>query len=143
MTTRPPLTAQNKVGLVLAAVLALADLGLSRAGLGIGLDPDGWAEPNLPLVWGTLIVAMVLALTTIVAVVYTWLTANRIGARIVAGARVISMLLAVPIFFAEGMEEFGRVFGVPIVPFASGHVLVTIPAVILLLSRPAAPPSPE
>jgi hypothetical protein len=130
------------MGLVLAAVLALADLTLSRAGLGIGLDPDGWEEPNLALVRGTLIVGLVLALTTIIAVVYTWLTANRIGARVIAGARVISVLLAVPIFFTEGMDEFGQVFGVPIVPFAAGHVLLTIPAVILVLSHPAAAPSP-
>jgi hypothetical protein len=52
VTAQPPVTAQNKAGLVLAAVLALADLGLPRAGLLIGFDlPDPEDEANLPLIW--------------------------------------------------------------------------------------------
>ncbi|GAA0428075.1 hypothetical protein Acor_66930 [Acrocarpospora corrugata] len=143
MTTHPPLTTQNKIGLVLAAALALADLGLTRTGLAIGFDfPDLDVEnqPNLPLIWGGLIISSVPAITTLVAIVYTWLTANRIGSRIIAGARVLSLLLTIPIFFAIGMDEYGHVFGLPIVPFTAGHVLITIITVILVLSRPTAAP---
>jgi hypothetical protein len=79
-----------------------------------------------------------LALTTIIAVIYTWRTANRVGARVLAGTRVISVLLTAPIFFSQGLTESGRVYAaLPIMPVPAAYVLVAILTVTLVLSRPA------
>jgi vacuolar-type H+-ATPase subunit I/STV1 len=148
VTARTPLAAKNKVGLVLAALLGLAELVLAPATLTIGFANDVFPPSideagNAQLPWESVAFGVAVALITLVVVAYTWLTANRIGARIIAGVLVISMLANVPTFFSQGVDEFQMYGGAPILPFAAAHVLVTVTAVILVLSRPAAPPSPE
>lgn len=133
MAAHPSLTTRNKVGLGLAALLALADLGLPRAGLIIGFGlPDPEDAANRPLGWGILIFCLALALTTLIAGIHTWFTANRVGVRVIAGTRIIAVLLAVPVLAAG---DLGVIFGVPAVPFVVAHVLVTTIAVTFLLSR--------
>ncbi|MFG1922148.1 hypothetical protein [Cryptosporangium sp. NPDC048952] len=72
-----------KVGLVLAALLAVSDL----ASLLSIPDSD---EPGPPA--AVLIAGAAYGVITLVAVVYTWRTGNRIGARVVAGSRILSMI---------------------------------------------------
>ena len=71
-----------------------------------------------------------LGLVTIVGVVLTWMRGSRIAARVVAGARVVSVLLIAPVFLLQGLESW-------ILLLAAGLVILNITTVILVLSRPA------
>jgi len=62
-----------------------------------------------------------------------WVRGNHIGARVVAAARVISVLITVPIFLVQGLEAW-------IFVIAAASVILNITTVILVLSRPAASP---
>jgi hypothetical protein len=115
------LSVKNKVGLVLAGLLGLADLSSPF------LPTDESAEAGPPM--GVLVADAVLGLITIVAVIYTWRTANRVGARIVAGSRIISVLTAVPAFFVPGVPA-------AVVALVAAVVVVTIATVMLVLARP-------
>jgi hypothetical protein len=77
-----------------------------------------------------------LGAATIVCVVLTWRTGNRNSARVVAAARVVSVLITVPVFLLQGMPAW-------IFMLASALVILNITTVILVLSRPAAPPLPS
>ncbi|TQS41051.1 hypothetical protein [Cryptosporangium phraense] len=114
-----PVTTKNKIGLALAALLGVADL----VGLAIPTD-SGEAGP--PLV--VLIIGAVLGVLTLAAAVYTWRTGNRIGARVVAGTRILSTLGALPAFFVPGVPA-GLVAGVAV------QVVLTVTAIVLVLSR--------
>jgi len=133
--TRPQLTVKNKVGLALAALLGLGNvtgpLSLPAVLAANNLVPGpNNGTPN-PAAIGMTVAAVTLGLATVVGVIHTWRTANRIGARIVAGTRVISALAALPIFLVTGVPELA-------VLMAATSVVVTIATVILVLSRPAA-----
>jgi hypothetical protein len=60
---------------------------------------------------------------------------NPVAARVVATARVISVLITVPIFLVRGLPAWIHVL-------AAALVIANITTVILVLSRPAAPPLP-
>lgn len=120
------LTTKNKVGLVLAALLGLSDLLSLLVPQGDGQDNGDVAGPPLPV----LIAGAVLGVITLVAVVYTWRTANRVGSRIIAGSRILSILGALPAFFVSGVPAF-------VVALVAVIVVLTIVTIALVLSRPA------
>jgi hypothetical protein len=120
------LTTKNKVGLVLAAIIGVLDLsGPFTPTPGNADDPNTAGPPMAILVAGA-----VLGLITLIAVVYTWRTGNRVGARIVAGSRILSILGALPAFFVSGVPA-------GVVAFVAAAVVLTIVSVVLVLSRPA------
>jgi hypothetical protein len=121
------LTVKNKVGLVLAALLGLNGSLVSPFVLAGADDGPDAAGPPMPV----LVVGAVLGLITLLAVVYTWRTGNRIGARVIAGIRVIAALLAVPAFFVSGVAP-------GVVALAAVVMVVTVVTIVLVLSRPSA-----
>jgi hypothetical protein len=106
----------NKAGFVIALLLGLSDLASV-----LMPTPDGEVGPPFAI----LIIDAVLGLITIVAVVIGWRTGGRGAVRIAAGARIVSMVTALPAFFA----------GVPaaILLLVSVFVVVTIACVALML----------
>jgi hypothetical protein len=139
-TTRPSLTVRNKVGLVIAGVLGLADgSGPSPAAFAtLVFVPEYSVQPVELLVLIGFIVALLLGTATIVGVVVTWVTGRRTAARVVAGARVISLLMTALIFLVPGQGLIAPWVYV----IAAVVVILDIVAVILVLSRPAAQPQP-
>jgi Na+-translocating ferredoxin:NAD+ oxidoreductase RnfE subunit len=118
--TRTGLSLKNTIGLGLCGLLGLADM-TSIALIG-RQNPD---EPGPPA--AVLVFAAVMGVVTVLAVIYTWRTRGRIGARIVAGSRVLSALTALPAFFVDDVSP-GLVVG------AGAGVLVTLVAIWLVLS---------
>jgi hypothetical protein len=116
--TRPaPLLTRNKVGLGLLGLLGLVDcLSVLQP------TPDGEVGPP----FGILVLDSLLGLVTIVFVVVALRTRSRGAIRIVAGARIVSVLTAVPAFFA-GVPA-GIVIAVALV------VVVTFVGVVLALT---------
>ncbi|GAA4722610.1 hypothetical protein [Phytohabitans rumicis] len=135
--TGSQLSHRNKVGLVVAGVLGLTDLPPSPAALATMLFLwESQIEPVDLLVLVGFVAAAVLGLTTIVGVVLTWRRKSRIGARAVAAARVISALMTASVFLVQGQPA--AMFMV-----AAALVILNIITVILVMSRPAAPPLPS
>jgi hypothetical protein len=120
VTTRAArLTTRNKVGLVLAALLALGDL----ASL-LQPTPDGEVGPPFSI----LLVDGLLGVLTIVGVVIAWRSASRGAIRVVAGSRIISAITALPAFFVDVPAALKVLVGV--------IVLVTV-AVVVMIMTPA------
>jgi hypothetical protein len=145
-TAGPRLTVRNKVGLVMAGLLGAGDiLGPSPAGVAAtllfpqrepGNEIDRFSiEPLGPAVVGVIVTAVALGLATIAGVVLTWTRGNPVGARVIAAARAVSVLITAPIFLVQGLPAW-------IYVLAAALVTANITAVILVLSRPAAPPLP-
>ena len=112
-----PLLTRNKVGLALLGLLGLADCTAV-----LQATPDGEVGPPM----GILVLDSLLGIVTLVFVVIAWRTASRGAIRIVAGARILSVLTAVPAFFA----------GVPaaVVLIVSLFVVLTFVGVVLALT---------
>jgi hypothetical protein len=131
MTTAPqaaptaPLSKLNKAGLVVAFLLGLADM----TGPFTPPDPDAHAGPPYPV----LLVGAVLGLITIVAGVVAWRTAKRGAVRMVAGARIISMILALPAFFVDVPAWLKVLVGV---------VVILTVAIVVMVLTPAHRPAP-
>jgi hypothetical protein len=136
-TTRPRLTGRNKVGLVIAGVLGLADAsGPSPAGVATLFFVPQYSTQGVELlVLVGFIVAVLLGLATVVGVILTWVTGKRIIARVVAAARVVSLLMTALIFLVNGEGTIAPWVYV----IAAAVVILDIVAVILVLSHPAAP----
>ncbi len=124
MTETTILSGKNKTGLVLCGLLAAADIASLAALSQRGTDNGPPAA--------VLVANAVLGVLTIAAVIFTWRTRSRLGARIAAAARVLSALTAVPAFFVDDVST-GFVAG------AGAAVVVTLVAIWLLLSRPDRP----
>ena len=120
-----PLSTRVKVGLVLAALLALTDL------FGALLVPVDPSQVGPPL--GVIVLAGILGATTLVFVVIAWLRRSRGANRIVAGTRILSAVTALPAFFAGPPAPF--------VIWAAAGVTLTVIAVAMMLS-PARRPVP-
>jgi hypothetical protein len=116
---RTALSARNRTGLGIAAVLGLADL------VGLAGPQPGPGEEGPPL--GVLVAGAVLGVVTLAAVAYTWRTGNRVGSRVVAGARILSAIGALPAFFVEDVPA-------GFVAAAAVGVLLTVVCVWLVLS---------
>lgn len=126
--TATALSLPNKIALGLAVVLGLLDLigGLLVASTGVGPGtPDEVGPPLAVLLAGS-----VLGLITVVAVAYTWRSRSRVGARIVAGSRILSALTALPAFFVADVPP-------ALVTIAATTTVLTIVTVGLVLSRRA------
>jgi hypothetical protein len=121
--TRAALSTKNKVGLVLAALLGLADIA------GVFATPEPAAGEQGPPA-AVLVAAGVLGLVTIAAVVWTWRTGNRVGSRVIAAARILSAVTALPAFFVEDVPA-------GLVAAAAAGVVVTVVTVWLVLSPPS------
>jgi hypothetical protein len=87
-----PLTTRNKIGLVLAGLLALGDV----ASIFI-TTPDGEEGPP----FAVLAIGLVIGLITLVALVPAWRTGSRTALRVVAGTRIVSAILSLPAFFVD------------------------------------------
>jgi hypothetical protein len=114
-----PFSGANKVGLVLAGLLGLVDL----AGPFFP-TPPGEVGPPLAI----LVLDAILGVVTLVAVVVAWRTRRRALVRLAAGARILSMITALPAFFA-GVPAF-------LVAVVSLFVVLTITTVVLMLLPP-------
>jgi hypothetical protein len=87
-----PVTTRTRAGLVLAALLGVADV------VGMFLPtPEGELGPPLPI----LLLGGLLGIVTLVAAGTAWRTGRRGALRLVAGTRVLSVIGALPAFFVE------------------------------------------
>jgi hypothetical protein len=120
---RPALSVRNKTGLVLAILLGLFDLASPLA----LRQTDGSTAAGPPT--AVLIADAVLGLVTVVAAIYMWMSRNRVGGRIVAGARILSVISALPSFFVSGEPS-------PVIVLVAAIVVVTVVTVVLVLARP-------
>jgi hypothetical protein len=119
VTTRiARLTTRNKVGLVLAVLLALGDV----ASLLQPPTADGETGPPFSI----LLVDGLLGVLTIVGVVIAWRSASRGAIRVVAGSRIISAITAMPAFFVDVPAGIKLLVGV--------IVLVTLATVVLIMT---------
>jgi hypothetical protein len=117
------LTKLNKAGLVIAFLLGLADLTAPFQ----PTPDDGEAGPP----YAILLLDGVLGLITVIAVVAAWRTARRGPVRIAAGARVISMITALPAFFVDVPAALQAVVGL--------FVILTIACVAMMLTPARTP----
>jgi hypothetical protein len=118
------LSTKNKVGLVIAGLLGLSDIPAV-----LMPTPDGEVGPP----FGILILGTICGVITVIAVVIGWVKANRGAIRVAAGARIVSMLTALPAFFVD-VPWFIKLL-------VTGFVVLTVVSVVLMLS-PARQTSP-
>ncbi|KAA1397271.1 hypothetical protein [Aeromicrobium ginsengisoli] len=111
------LTTKNKVGLALAGLLGVLDLPSF-----LEAPSDGEVGPPL----GILILGSICGLITIVAVVIAWRSASGAAIRVVAGARIVSMLTALPAFFMD-VEAFIKVL-------VTVFTILTLTSLVLMFS---------
>lgn len=116
--TRP--STANRVGFVLASLLALGDVSSVA-------QPTPEGEVGPPFV--VLAVGAVLGVVTLAGVWLGWARRSRAGVRTAAASRLLSMILALPAFFVEGLPAWIRAA-------TAAAVLVTILSVVLMLARP-------
>ncbi|MCW2748152.1 MAG: hypothetical protein JWP10_1294 [Nocardioidaceae bacterium] len=120
---RTVLSKKNKIGIVIAAVIAVPDL------LSVVSPPTPDGETGPPI--GILIVSSILAVITLVAVYFAW-RGNAAALRVVAGTRVLGVLTSLPAFFVD--VPAGLKVAVAV------YVVLTIAALILMFS-PAKQPA--
>jgi hypothetical protein len=113
-------TVKNKVGLLLAGLLSLADLSSPFT------SPEPRPNEAGPP-YAVLVASAVLGAITLTAIVITWRSGYRAAARVVAGSRIVSALLALPAFFVDGVPAH-------LVALVSVGVITTVLAVVLVLS---------
>jgi hypothetical protein len=111
------LTTKNKVGLALAGLLGVLDLPSF-----LEAPADGEVGPPV----GILILGSICGLITIVAVVIAWRSRSGAALRVVAGARIVSMLTALPAFFMD-VESFIKVL-------VTVFVILTLASLVLMFS---------
>lgn len=114
------LATRAKIGFWLAVALSLVDL----AGPLIPTPPDAEGPPLEVVVFSA-----AMGLVTLVAAVLVARSGSRAALRVMAVARILSGLTALPAFFVSGVPAVFVVWG-------SATVVLTIVAVVLLMSRP-------
>jgi hypothetical protein len=114
-----PLATRTRIGLVLAAVLGVADLVSA-----FFPTPEGEVGPPLPIV----LLGGLLGIATLAAVVVAWRSGPRGALRIVAGTRVLSAISALPAFFVDIPPALKLVVAVGVVLTVVSVVLVLAPA---------------
>ena len=87
-----PITSRTRTGLVIAALLGVADVVSA-----FFPTPDGQVGPPLAIV----VLGGVIGLATLAAVAVAWRRGRRGALRIVAGTRVLSAITALPAFFVD------------------------------------------
>jgi hypothetical protein len=122
--TTPLLSGVNKAGLAIAFLLGTGSVvGVFRP------TPKGQVGPPLAV----LLLDAALGLIIMVAVVVAWRTARRAAIRLAAGARILSMITALPAFFVPVPAWVKVWVGVGIV--------LTVLAIVLMFA-PARRPAP-
>jgi hypothetical protein len=111
------LSTKNKIGLVIAGLLGVADIPAALIP-----TPDGEVGPP----YGILVLGSILGVVTVVAVVIGWTKANRGAIRVAAGARIVSVLTALPAFFVD-VPWFIKLL-------VTVSVVLTVVSVVLMLS---------
>ena len=110
-------TKLNKAGMIIAFLLGVLDLTSL-------FQPAPGGEDGPP--YAILVIDTLLGVITVIAVVMAWRTARRGPVRIAAGARIISLVTALPAFFVDvpaGVQAMVGLFAV-----------VTIASVALMLA---------
>jgi hypothetical protein len=114
-----PVTTRTRVGLVIAALLALGDVVSA-----FFPTPEGEIGPPLPIV----LLGGLLGIATLAAVVAAWRAGRRGALRIVAGTRVLSAITALPAFFVDIPASVKLLVAVVVVLTVVCVVLVLSPA---------------
>jgi hypothetical protein len=114
-----PVTTRTRVGLVIAALLALGDVVSA-----FFPTPEGEIGPPLPIV----LLGGLLGIATLAAVVVAWRAGRRGALRIVAGTRVLSAITALPAFFVDIPASVKLLVAVVVVLTVVCVVLVLSPA---------------
>ena len=114
------LTTRAKVGFWLAVVLAVADI----AGAFAPLPADG--EPGPPLV--VMVFCAVTGVATLAAAVVVARTGSRVGIRVIAVTRILAAITSLPAFVVPDCPP-------PFVAWGAATVVLTVVAVVLLMSR--------
>jgi hypothetical protein len=117
-TTSTPPSTRVRVGLVLSALLGLANIPFV-------FMPTGTGEEGPPFV--VLLLSAVLGVVSIVAAVVAWRSGNRVAIRLNAAALIINAVTSLPAFFVDVSA------GIKVA--AAVTVLLTVLAVVLILSR--------
>jgi len=112
------LSTKNKAGLVIAGLLGLGDV------ITFFLLPTPEGEVGPP--FGILVLGLACGIITVVAVAVAWTKHSRGAIRVAAGARIISMLTALPAFFVDVDAEIKISVTVA--------VILTVLSVVLMLS---------
>lgn len=119
-----PTTTRQKVGLVLAGLLSVANIPSVFFS-----TPEGETGPPLAI----LVVGSILGVVGLVAVIIAWRSGNRAAIRVAAGALIINLLTSLPAFFVDVPAGVKLLVGV--------SVLLTVLAVALMFS-PSRQPVP-
>ena len=114
-----PVTSRTRAGLVLAALLGLADVVSA-----FFPTPEGEVGPPLPIV----VLGGLLGVATLAAVAAAWRTGQRGMLRIVAATRVLSAISALPAFFVDISAALKLVVAIGVVLTVVCVVLVLTPA---------------
>ena len=118
------LSTKNKVGLVIAGLLGLVDVPSF-----LQKTPEGEVGPP----FGILVLGSICGVVTVIAVVIAWVKSSRGAVRVAAGARIVSMLTALPAFFVD-VPWFIKLL-------VTAFVILTVVSTVLMLS-PARQASP-
>lgn len=116
------LTTRNRIGVVLAIILGLLDLG-GLALLGATPAPGEQGPPDVVLVFSA-----VMGVITIVAAVLAWKRRSRGGLRVAAATRLLSAAGSLPAFFVDGVPA-------GVVVLVTVGLVITLITVGLLVSR--------
>jgi hypothetical protein len=117
------LSTRAKIGFWLCVVLAVVDI----AGAFVPTAPDGQGPPLVVMVF-----AAVMGVVTLVAAVLVARSGSRAGVRVIAVSRILSAITALPAFFVPDVPA-------PFVAWGAATVVLTIVAVVLLMSRARVP----
>ncbi|GLZ45956.1 hypothetical protein Acsp06_21410 [Actinomycetospora sp. NBRC 106375] len=113
------LTTRAKIGYWLAVVLGVVDVAFVL----VPQQPDGQGPP-----WAVTVFSAVMGVITLVAAIVVARSGSRPALRVMAVARILSGLTAVPAFFEPDVPP-------PFVAAGAVLVVLTIVAVVLMMSR--------
>jgi hypothetical protein len=116
---RPALSARNKAGLVLAILLGLAQIAINGGSTNRSDGPPA----------AFLYAGVVLGLVLVIAAIYMWVSRNRLGGRIVAGALILGATPSVGALFLSAVPAYVKVG-------LAAFVVITIIAMMLVLTPP-------
>lgn len=121
-STTTPVSARQKVGLVLAGILSVVNVASVFTP-----PPEGEVGPPMVVLW----VGAALGVAGLVAVVIAWRTGSRGALRVAAVALIISALTAVPAFFVD-VDAVIKVL-------VAVAALLTVASVVLMFSSSRGP----
>ena len=117
---RPALSIRNKAGLILATLLGLGLI--AQVNQGSTNRSDG---PPVALARAGAVIGLVI----VIAAIYMWVSRNRLGGRIVAGALFLSVILDVGALFVSAVPAYVKVG-------LAAFVVIAIVTMMLVLTPP-------